>query len=96
MSRTISITIALSEDDIEQITEELHQRFPELNIYDLYQDIRTYGRGHEDYYVQACKNSVRFLRYHGDEMPELVAAPEADTHPVLVKVSDYLTLCEEV
>ena len=30
------------------MTEELHGRFPELNIYDLYQDIRTYGRGHEE------------------------------------------------
>jgi heterodisulfide reductase subunit A len=39
---------------------------------------------------------VRFLRFHGDEMPEVVAAPESDTHPVLVKVNDYLTWGEEL
>ena len=32
---------------------ELRQRFPQLTVYELYQDIRTYGRGHEDIYRQA-------------------------------------------
>jgi heterodisulfide reductase subunit A len=78
------------------MTEELHQRFPELNIYDLYQDIRTYGRGHEEYYRHALENGVRFLRYHGTERPEVVAAPEGDTHPALVRVKDSLTYNEEL
>jgi heterodisulfide reductase subunit A len=78
------------------MTEELHQRFPELNIYDLYQDIRTYGRGHEDYYRGAMENGVRFVRYHGTERPEVVAAPDGDTHPALVRVKDSLTYGEEL
>jgi len=78
------------------MTEELHQRFPELNIYDLYQDIRTYGRGHEEYYRHALENGVRFLRYHGAERPEVSAAPDGDTHPVLVHVKDSLTYNEEL
>ena len=78
------------------MTEELHQRFPELNIYDLYQDIRTYGRGHEEYYRHALENGVRFLRYHGTERPEVSAAPDGDTHPVLVRVKDSLTYNEEL
>jgi heterodisulfide reductase subunit A len=58
--------------------------------------MRTYGRGHEEYYTRASGNQVRFLRFHGDEMPEVVAAPESDTHPVLVKVNDYLTWGQEL
>ena len=78
------------------MTEELHRYFPELNIYDLYQDIRTYGRGHEEYYSRALEDGVRFVRYHGEERPEVTAAPAGDTHPVLVKVKDALTYGEEI
>jgi heterodisulfide reductase subunit A2 len=75
---------------------ELRQRFPELNLYEIYQDIRTYGRGHEDIFRHAHASMVRFLRYHGDERPEVVAAPTGDTHPLLVRVKDYLTYGEEI
>jgi heterodisulfide reductase subunit A len=78
------------------MTEDLHRRFPELNMYDLYQDIRTYGRGHEAYYRGALEDGVRFLRYHGEERPEVSAAPAGDIRPVLVRVKDYLTYGEEL
>ena len=54
---------------------DLRQRFPAVNIFDVYQDIRTYGRGHEEVYQQAGKNLVRFLRFHADEAPQVVRAP---------------------
>jgi heterodisulfide reductase subunit A len=76
---------------------QIHQRFPEVNIFDVYQDIRTYGRGHEDYYTLASKNRVTFLRYLAEESPEV--APEAwngSDHPLLVKVKDQLTWGEEI
>jgi heterodisulfide reductase subunit A len=76
--------------------DELRERFPNVNVFDIYQDIRTYGRGHEDYYTQASAKQVRFLRFHGDEMPQVLPAPQGDTHPVLVKVKDYLTWGEEI
>jgi heterodisulfide reductase subunit A2 len=75
---------------------DLRQRFPTVNVFDVYQDIRTYGRGHEEYYQQAGKNLVRFLRYHADESPQVVRAPQGDGYPVLVKVKDYLTQSEEI
>jgi len=78
------------------MTEELHERFPDLNIYDLYQDIRTYGRGHEEYYRGALEGGVRFVRYHGEERPNVTAAPASDSHPVLVQVKDALTYNEEL
>lgn len=75
---------------------EVHQRFPDTHIFDFYQDIRTYGRGHEEYYTQASKNNVLFLRYHGDELPSVTAASPGDAHPVLVQAQDYLTWGEEL
>jgi heterodisulfide reductase subunit A len=75
---------------------EIHDRFPGLNIYDLYEDIRTYGRGHEAIYRKALEDTIRFFRFHGDDRPEVLAAPEGDTHPVLVRVRDHLTWGEEI
>jgi heterodisulfide reductase subunit A len=75
---------------------DLRQNYPKVNLYELYQDIRTYGRGHEDIYRNARNSMVRFLRYHGDELPEVIAAPAGDTHPVLVRVKDYLTYGKEI
>jgi heterodisulfide reductase subunit A len=75
---------------------ELRERFPDVNVFDIYEDIRTYGRGHENYYIDSLKDMVRFLRFHGDDRPEVVAAPEGDTHPVLLKIRDHLTWGEEI
>ncbi|MBN2258000.1 MAG: CoB--CoM heterodisulfide reductase iron-sulfur subunit A family protein [Anaerolineaceae bacterium] len=75
---------------------DMRQRFPNLNIYELYQDIRTYGRGHEEIYRRAQNAMVRFVRYHGTELPEVLPAPAGDTHPVLVRVKDYLTRGKEI
>ncbi len=79
-----------------QAANELRQRYPQLNIFDIYEDIRTYGRGHEAYYTQASKNMVRFLRFHDDELPQVTAAPPEDDYPLLVHVKDYLTWGEEM
>ncbi|MBN1148744.1 MAG: CoB--CoM heterodisulfide reductase iron-sulfur subunit A family protein [Anaerolineales bacterium] len=78
------------------MANELHKAYPQLNIMNLYQDIRTYGRGHEDYYRHAQENMVRFIQYRGDELPEVEAAPAGDDHPVLVHVKDYLTYGQEL
>jgi len=74
----------------------LHERFPDINLFDIYQDIRTYGRGHEAYYSEALENMVRFVRVHSTSLPEVTSAPQDDTHPVLVKALDYLTQGEEL
>jgi heterodisulfide reductase subunit A len=73
------------------MASELRENFPAVNVFNLYEDIRTYGRGHETYYHDSLIKMVRFLRFHGDDRPEVVAAPEGDSHPVLVRVRDHLT-----
>jgi heterodisulfide reductase subunit A len=67
-----------------------------MNVYNIYQDIRTYGRDHEDYYKKAMENKVRFFRYPGTDHPEVIAAPEKNSHPVYVRVRDTLTYGEEI
>ena len=74
-----------------QVENEIKERFPDINLYDVYEDIRTYGRGHEEYYTDASKNMVTFFRFHEEEVPQVIAAPKGDTHPALVRFTDHLT-----
>jgi heterodisulfide reductase subunit A2 len=78
------------------IMDELQHRFPDLNIFNLHEDIRTYGRGHEDYYLRTLEGGARFLRFHGTDRPRVLAAKPGDTHPVLVQVNDTFTYGEEI
>jgi heterodisulfide reductase subunit A len=76
---------------------ELRERFPDINVFDFYEDIRTYGRGHEEYYTEASQKMVRFLRFHDDELPQITTNPSANgVNPLLVTAKDYLTWGEEI
>jgi heterodisulfide reductase subunit A len=75
---------------------EIRERYPEVTVYDVYQDIRTYGRGHEDYYLRASRNQVTFLRCTAEEVPEVVQSGAGEDFPLLVRVKDRLTWGEEI
>jgi heterodisulfide reductase subunit A len=78
------------------MVENIQQRFPGLNIFDLHEDIRTYGRGHEAYYRRVLEGGARFVRFQGTEKPIVCAASAGDIHPVLVRVKDTLTYGKEI
>ena len=74
---------------------QVRQRFPDTRVYDLHQDIRAYGRGHEDYYTNASRAGVVFFRYHGDEPPSVTNA-NGPTSPLRIDVKDYLSWGEQL
>ncbi len=76
----------------------VRNRFPDVHVFDLHQDIRTYGRGQEDYYINASKAGVVFFRYHGDEPPKVERSKQSGSKgaPLTVTVKDYLTWGEEL
>jgi heterodisulfide reductase subunit A len=75
---------------------EIRQRFPEVDVFDFYRDMRTYGRGHEDIYRQASKNRVMFFRYPGEEPPVVTRTSSNDDHALILTVKDSLTWGEEI
>ncbi len=71
---------------------EIKERFPDTEIYDLYRDIRTYGRGHEDYYLEASRRGVLFLRFAAEAPPRL----SGQDGRVAITVADTLLAGEEL
>ena len=79
-----------------QAANELRRRLPQAAVYDLYRDIRTYQKEQEQYYLDASKLGVRFLRFDNETRPQVSLADPADDYPLLVKVTDTLTFGAEL
>jgi heterodisulfide reductase subunit A len=75
---------------------DLQEKRPDVATYDFYQDIRAYGRGHEEYYERASKGGTVFVRWNDQEPPTVAKAKSGDGAAVLVRARDGLTWGEEV
>jgi heterodisulfide reductase subunit A len=63
---------------------------PDMDIYILFRDIRTYGFK-EDYYREAAGKGVRFIRYEPEDAPQVKPGKSEEGRPVLkVTATDYI------
>ncbi|MCK4362094.1 MAG: FAD-dependent oxidoreductase, partial [Dehalococcoidia bacterium] len=60
---------------------------PEMNIYILYRDMRTYGFA-EQYYQEARRRGVIFLRYEPDDKPKVSTVKQNGRYLIRVLISD--------
>ena len=69
---------------------ELKEKNPDMDIYVLFRDIRTYGFK-EDYYRDAASKGVRFIRYEPLDPPQVEPGKAEDGRAVLkVTATDYI------
>ena len=78
-----------------QAANEIRDRFPDTDVFELYRDIRTYGRGQEEVYDTASRKGVLFFRFE-PEAPPVVTRRAGGDYPLSVRVKDVLTFGEEV
>jgi len=62
---------------------KLKESNPEIDIHILYRDMRTYGFK-EDYYLEAARKDIKFIRFEADDAPVV----EADGEGLKVTVTD--------
>ena len=68
----------------------LRELNPEMDIYLLFRDMRTYGFN-EDYYREASNKDIKFIRYEPQDKPEVEAGESDEGRPVLkVTVTDFV------
>ena len=60
---------------------------PEMDIYILFRDMRTYGFS-EDYYREASEKDVKFIRYELDDKPQVEAATVEGRPVIRVAATD--------
>ena len=66
---------------------KLKEMKPEMQIYILFRDMRTYGFS-EDYYREAANRDVKFIRYEPDDKPVVETAVEEGRPILRVTVTD--------
>jgi heterodisulfide reductase subunit A len=62
---------------------------PQLDIYILFRDMRTYGFA-EDSYREAANRGVKFIRYEPDDKPQVEAVEEGGQRILRVTVTDLI------
>ncbi|HOJ86348.1 MAG TPA: CoB--CoM heterodisulfide reductase iron-sulfur subunit A family protein [Elusimicrobiales bacterium] len=70
----------------------LKNKYPDTEVFDIYTDIRTYGMDHESYYKEASKNDVIFFRRPLEERPSV----EFEGGKIKIKTKDVLTMNEDM
>ncbi len=60
---------------------------PQIDIYILYRDMRTYGFA-ENYYREAADQGVKFIRYEAEDKPQVEAVEEGGQRILRVNVTD--------
>ena len=73
---------------------EILNRHPGTSIFDVYRDIRTYGRSHEELYAEASGKGVRFVRFDVENQP--VVKKNDDGYALSVRAKDNLLQNEEL
>jgi heterodisulfide reductase subunit A len=68
----------------------IKDHYPEAVIVSFYQDIRTYGRGHENYYERAGEAGVLFIRYNPYQPLRVERDPRGHS-PLVIRAHDLLT-----
>jgi heterodisulfide reductase subunit A len=66
---------------------KLKELSPEMDIYVLFRDVRTYGFN-EDYYRQAADKEVKFIRYEPEDPPQVEAATAEGKEVLRITVTD--------
>ena len=66
---------------------EIKKRHPDAQVFYLYRDIRSFGRGHEEYYIKAGESRVFFIKYESEALPVVSKSPNG----TIVTVHDVLS-----
>jgi heterodisulfide reductase subunit A len=67
----------------------LKELYPDMEIYTLFRDMRTYGFN-ENFYREAANKGVRFIRYDPDDKPRVETVTENGKPVLRVTVTDFI------
>ena len=71
---------------------EVRSALPDSNIYQLYADMRAFGKGCEEFYTQTSRKDIMFLMYdQREELPEISKAQPDDNCEMIITMNEKLS-----
>jgi len=64
---------------------------PETNVYELYMDMRAFGKGCEEMYARSSRRNIMFLMFDKEGLPTVTKAPAGDTCEMVVEIDEKLS-----
>lgn len=71
---------------------QINSALPQANIYDIYADMRAFGKGCEELYTSASKNNVAFLMFDQEnDLPQINKAENGEGSILVIKFNEKLS-----
>lgn len=64
---------------------------PETNVYELYMDMRAFGKGCEEMYASSSRRNIMFLMFDKEGLPTVKKAPSGDNCDMIVEIDEKLS-----
>jgi len=75
-----------------KFVHEIRAALPEANIYEIYADMRAYGKGHEEFYAMTTHKQIIFLMYNQQKrLPVIREAHRDDDCNMLIEMNELLS-----
>jgi len=75
-----------------KFANQIKSAIPDANVYDLYADMRAFGKGCEEFYTQTSSKEVMFLMFDQQEdLPKIKKANSKDDCDMLIDVNEKLS-----
>ena len=75
-----------------KFANQIKSAIPEANVYDIYADMRAFGKDCEEFYTNTSKKDVMFLMFDQQEdLPKIKKAGSGDNCDMLIDVNEKLS-----
>ncbi|MCX6280650.1 MAG: CoB--CoM heterodisulfide reductase iron-sulfur subunit A family protein [Bacteroidetes bacterium] len=75
-----------------KFVHEIRAALPDANIFEIYADMRAYGKGHEEFYAMTTHKQIIFLMYDQQKrLPVIREAHRDDDCNMLIEMSELLS-----
>jgi len=75
-----------------KFANQVRSQLPEANIFELYADMRAFGKGCEELYTHTSRNNIKFLMFDQEnELPRVIKADKSDHCEMLIELDELLS-----
>ena len=75
-----------------KFVHQIRAGLPDANIFEIYADMRAYGKGHEEFYALTTHRQIIFLMYdQQDKLPVIREADRSDTCNMIIEMNEKLS-----